>query len=40
MVYLDLSEVEEKDIDLVDSYPNRPKLQRCEALQIKSGTAQ
>jgi hypothetical protein len=29
--YLDLSEVEEKDI--VDSYPNRPKLQRREALR-------
>ena len=29
--YLDLSEVEEKDI--VDSYPNRPKLQRRELLR-------
>ena len=29
--YLDLSEVEEKDI--VDSYPTRPKLQRREALR-------
>ena len=29
--YLDLSEVEEKDI--VDSYPNLPKLQRREALR-------
>ena len=29
--YLDLSEAEEKDI--VDSYPNRPKLQRREALR-------
>ena len=29
--YLDLSEVVEKDI--VDSYPNRPKLQRREALR-------
>ena len=29
--YLDLSEVEEKDI--VDSYPDRPKLQRREALR-------
>ena len=29
--YLDLSEVEEKDI--VDSYPSRPKLQRREALR-------
>ena len=29
--YLDLSEADEKDI--VDSYPNRPKLQPREALQ-------
>ena len=29
--YLDLSEVEEKDI--VDSYPDRPKLQRRQALR-------
>ena len=31
--YLDLSEVEEKDIHVVDSNPNSPKLQRREALR-------
>ena len=35
--YLDLSEVEEKDI--VDSYPNRPKPQRREALRKQCCTS-